>query len=92
MPGSATAGSGRDEVTEDDVRVAARLALPHRRRRDPFDAPGLDEDTLDQALEDARPDDPQPPTDGPDHEGRLLPLGEPGSAAPDIVALSFDLA
>src|ERR671921_103151 len=55
------AWSGRDEVTEDDVRVAARLALPHRRRRNPFDAPGLDEDTLDQALEDARPED-----DGPD--------------------------
>jgi magnesium chelatase subunit D len=52
------AWSGRAEVTEDDVRVAARLALPHRRRRNPFDAPGLDEDTLDQALEDSRPDDP----------------------------------
>ncbi len=37
------AWSGRTEVTEDDVRVAARLALPHRRRRNPFDAPGLDE-------------------------------------------------
>src|SRR4051794_28227790 len=63
------AWSGRDEVTEDDVRVAARLALPHRRRRNPFDAPGLDEDTLDQALEDSRPDDPEPPTDGPDDDG-----------------------
>ena len=38
-------GAGADEVTEEDVRVAARLALPHRRRRDPFDAPGLDEQT-----------------------------------------------
>jgi magnesium chelatase subunit D len=63
---------GRDEVTEEDVRVAARLALPHRRRRNPFDAPGLDEDTLDQALEDSRPDDPEPPPDGPDDGG-----GEP---------------
>jgi magnesium chelatase subunit D len=60
------AWSGREEVTEEDVRVAARLALPHRRRRNPFDAPGLDEDTLDQALEDARPDDDDPdvPPDG----------------------------
>ncbi|MGY1820709.1 putative cobaltochelatase [Geodermatophilus sp. SYSU D00079] len=57
---------GRDEVTEDDVRVAARLALPHRRRRNPFDAPGLDEQTLDQALEDARP---EPEDDGPDDDG-----------------------
>jgi magnesium chelatase subunit D len=43
----------RDTVTEEDVRVAARLALPHRRRRDPFDAPGLDEQALDEALEQA---------------------------------------
>lgn len=43
----------RDEVGEDDVRQAARLALPHRRRRDPFDVPGLDEQALDEALQDA---------------------------------------
>jgi magnesium chelatase subunit D len=67
---------GRDEVTEDDVRVAARLALPHRRRRNPFDAPGLDEQTLDQALEDARPED-----DGPDDDGGGDPPG-PGSPPP----------
>jgi magnesium chelatase subunit D len=70
------AWSGRDEVTEEDVRVAARLALPHRRRRNPFDAPGLDEDTLDQALEDARPeDDPEDdgPDDGPDGGGSPPP-------------------
>ncbi|MFB9765020.1 ATP-binding protein, partial [Nocardioides kongjuensis] len=42
------AWSGRSQVTLDDIRVAARLALPHRRRRKPFDAPGLDEDLLDQ--------------------------------------------
>jgi magnesium chelatase subunit D len=36
------AWSGRDVVTTGDVRAAARLSLPHRRRRDPFDAPGLD--------------------------------------------------
>ena len=45
--------------------VAARLALPHRRRRSPFDAPGLDEEQLDDAL--GGPDDdrgPDPPPDG----------------------------
>src|SRR5919199_1909106 len=55
---------GRGEVTEDDVRVAARLALPHRRRRNPFDAPGLDDETLEQALEESRPD--EDPPEGPD--------------------------
>ncbi|MFF0822865.1 VWA domain-containing protein [Micromonospora haikouensis] len=57
----------RTVVTAEDVRVAARLALPHRRRRDPFDAPGLDEDRLDEALRraaDAHPDDDPPAPDG----------------------------
>ncbi|WP_167768791.1 magnesium chelatase subunit D family protein [Nocardia sp. CS682] len=44
---------GADAVTEDDVRVAAELALPHRRRRDPFDEPGISEDQLDDAMRDA---------------------------------------
>ena len=52
------AWAGRDVVTEEDVRIAARLALPHRRRRDPFDAPGLDEQALDDALREAAPQSP----------------------------------
>ena len=44
---------GAEEVNADDVEIAVRLALPHRRRRDPFDEPGLDEDQLTKALEDA---------------------------------------
>ena len=54
---------GRETVTEEDVRQAARLALPHRRRRDPFDAPGLDQQRLDDILEEHRQDDPGPPDD-----------------------------
>ncbi len=58
---------GAEVVTRDDIRAAARLALPHRRRRNPFDPPGLDEQQLDDALgdePDGGPDedpDPQPP-------------------------------
>ncbi|OBG81229.1 hypothetical protein A5699_08930 [Mycobacterium sp. E802] len=44
---------GATTVTEDDIRVAAELALPHRRRRDPFDDPGLDPDRLDEAMQQA---------------------------------------
>src|SRR5581483_5146367 len=33
----------RTLVTEEDVRQAAELALPHRRRRQPFEQPGLDQ-------------------------------------------------
>ncbi|MDN5768333.1 MAG: putative cobaltochelatase [Humibacillus sp.] len=53
---------GRDRVSRADVRAAARLALPHRRRRNPFDAPGLDEDLLDRILGDEPDPDPDPDT------------------------------
>jgi magnesium chelatase subunit D len=56
-------------VEEQDVRVAAELALPHRRRRDPFDDPGLDPDRLDEAMtragEAAEPSEPEPEPDPP---------------------------
>ena len=57
---------GADAVAKEDVRAAARLALPHRRRRDPFDEPGMDEQALDEALDGA---DPEPEPDGPDPDG-----------------------
>ena len=46
---SEATGESELRVEEQDVRVAAELALPHRRRRDPFDDPGLDPDQLPQA-------------------------------------------
>ncbi|GHE83945.1 magnesium chelatase [Streptomyces longispororuber] len=51
------AWAGREDVLAEDVRQAALLALPHRRRRNPFDAPGLDEDKLDETLEEFADDD-----------------------------------
>jgi magnesium chelatase subunit D len=60
----ASEATGKITVAEEDIRVAAQLALPHRRRRDPFDDPGLDPDQLDQALAQAgddQPPDPEPP-------------------------------
>jgi magnesium chelatase subunit D len=92
------AWAGRDEVTTDDVRTAARLALPHRRRRTPFEAPGLDEQQLDDALssvepdagEPEGPDDPGPEGGGPDGGGSAPPPapdaaseeGEAGASGP----------
>ncbi|MDT0444286.1 VWA domain-containing protein [Streptomyces johnsoniae] len=60
------AWEGRDEVTRADIRRAAILTLPHRRRRKPFDAPGLDEDLLDQLLGDTEPPPPAQPPQGPE--------------------------
>jgi magnesium chelatase subunit D len=69
------AWNGRTDVTKEDIRVAARLALPHRRRRNPFDAPGIDEQQLDDLLGDDDEPDPDP---GPNGDG---PSG--GSDGPD---------
>ncbi|MEE1789674.1 putative cobaltochelatase [Streptomyces sp. BE308] len=75
------AWAGREEVLAEDVRQAALLALPHRRRRNPFDAPGLDEDKLDDTLREAAEDrndgeaggegegDNDPDPDGPHPDG-----------------------
>ncbi|MFD7558299.1 putative cobaltochelatase [Streptomyces sp. NPDC059835] len=72
------AWAGRTEVRKEDVRQAALLALPHRRRRNPFDAPGLDEDKLDRILDEfpdeepepePEPDGPEPEPEGPDDGG-----------------------
>ncbi|MBW3085972.1 hypothetical protein KEM60_02183 [Austwickia sp. TVS 96-490-7B] len=69
---------GRDRVTKEDIRAAARLALPHRRRRNPFDAPGLDEDLLDALLEQSGPDD--DPDPGPsDPQGPSEPSSPDGT-------------
>ncbi|RSS81277.1 putative cobaltochelatase [Streptomyces sp. WAC06614] len=69
------AWAGRTAVRKEDVRQAALLALPHRRRRNPFDAPGLDEDRLDEILDRFDEDEPEPDPDpdpepqGPDDGG-----------------------
>jgi len=65
------AWEGRTDVTREDIRTAARLALPHRRRRNPFDAPGLDEQLLDRLLgdDDPEPDDPKPDDPGSESPG-----------------------
>ena len=63
---------GAAAVAAEDVRVAAELALPHRRRRDPFDDPGLDPAELDEALSAGQPEpdpDPDPPGGGQSADG-----------------------
>lgn len=42
---------GRTTVTPEDVRVAAMLALPHRRRRQPFDDASSDPGELDRRVQ-----------------------------------------
>ncbi|WP_067808653.1 VWA domain-containing protein [Nocardia beijingensis] len=79
---------GADAVTEDDVRVAAELALPHRRRRDPFDEPGISEQQLDDAMRDAaaearRDQPPSPPQDAEETDAVADERGESPDDGPD---------
>jgi magnesium chelatase subunit D len=68
------AWDGRDEVVTDDLRRAALLALSHRRRRGPFEQPGIDPEELENALSDG----PEPPDD-PDGGGTPTSQGERNS-------------
>ncbi|MGN9913040.1 magnesium chelatase subunit D family protein [Phytohabitans sp. LJ34] len=73
---------GRGVVTVEDVKDAARLALPHRRRRDPLDPPGTDEERLEETLSNEDPD-PEPPDGGgvppgPSEDGETQPPAAPG--------------
>jgi magnesium chelatase subunit D len=85
------AWQGRTTVTAEDVRSAALLALPHRKRRNPFDDPGLDTEALDEALDRASADnadnsgEPEPdpdPDGGPGGGGQPADDPEPAPAEP----------
>jgi len=74
---------GRAETTVEDVRRVAPLALAHRRRRQPFEDPGIEAEELEQALDDARERRfPQPSVDDkppapPDQPSRIVRLEGP---------------
>ena len=78
---------GRSAVETADIRAAARLALPHRRRRNPFDAPGLDEDLLDQLLADDEPD-PEPTAAPPGPRLETPPPTRAARLPPSLPSLS----
>jgi magnesium chelatase subunit D len=67
------AWDARDVILLDDVKRAALLALSHRRRRGPFEQPGIDPEELENALSEM--EGPEPP-DGP--EGGVPPEGRGG--------------
>src|SRR5699024_5930166 len=86
--GAHAALAGRGEVSEEDVRVAASPALPHRRRRGPFGPAEMDPGELDEAMDAADeqrgPDDgPDGPDDDPDGPGDDPDGDGPGDGGPD---------
>ena len=88
------AWEGRGAVATDDVRRAALLALSHRRRRSPFEDPGIDPRELEQLLsEDPDPDPPDggapPPTRG---DGGRDHTPEPSRTTPGSGERTFSSA
>ncbi|MGU3294307.1 VWA domain-containing protein [Williamsia sp. M5A3_1d] len=77
---------GASEVDESDVRVAVELALPHRRRRDPFDDTDMSRDDLDSAMDAAAEQaDREPTTDpggSPEGDPDPDPDPDPGPGSP----------
>jgi magnesium chelatase subunit D len=71
------AWDARDVVLLSDVKRAALLALSHRRRRGPFEQPGIDPEELENALSEM--EGPEPP-DGPDRGAPPEERSEDGSA------------
>lgn len=67
-------------VTADDVRIAAELALPHRRRRDPFDEPGISEEQLEEAMRQAAEEAGRAESNSDESSG---PAGESEDSQPD---------
>ncbi|MRT32142.1 putative cobaltochelatase [Herbaspirillum sp. CAH-3] len=72
----------RTQVTPDDVREAALLVLPHRRRRKPFEQTGMDEDKLDDLVDQARQPEPPQPQDAHDDAPGEQATGSPSSDEP----------
>jgi magnesium chelatase subunit D len=71
---------GRTDATIDDVRRVAPLALGHRRRRQPFEQPGIDADEVDRALDGADRDVPPPHDDSGGQDGSDRAGPEPPTA------------
>lgn len=71
--------NGRIDVSMEDVKRAARLALNHRLRRRPFEDKKVDEAKIDQVLGRAGKDEENPPLDEPGQE--------PGESRPDSQAM-----
>jgi magnesium chelatase subunit D len=71
---------GGQETSESEVRRVAELALGHRRRRSPFEAPGMAADELESLLDDAfSGQDAQAPGDGGEEAGDSGASGRGGS-------------
>ena len=73
--------AGRSAVGDDDIRCAAALVLRHRRRRRPFEKPGLDQDRLDDLMAEGRSGQAEAPASDEEPEASAA---EPDGGADEI--------
>jgi magnesium chelatase subunit D len=59
--------NGRTEVTEEDIKEAAELVLPHRQRRQPFEEPSMEQQQLQESLQKWKDNQQQPQPQESDH-------------------------
>ncbi len=79
----------RQEVTEDDVREAAELVLPHRLRRQPFSEAQMDQEKLEESIrKHQQQHEPPPPSDSPPPEEPPPP--PPSETPPGSGEISFE--
>ncbi|MDR2720066.1 MAG: putative cobaltochelatase [Nitrososphaerota archaeon] len=52
--------NGRTDVTEEDVKEAAELVLPHRQRRQPFEEPKMEQEQVNESIQKWNNDKQQP--------------------------------
>lgn len=78
--------AGRSQVTPNDVRGAAELALPHRRRRKPFEQPGLDKEHLDELMQQALQSPNEPSTESNTDQEDEAPQADADSTEPQVFA------
>jgi magnesium chelatase subunit D len=81
--------AGRAEVDAEDVRTAAELALPHRRRRRPFEETGLDTAELDRLIDGSgsaseAPQGDTPSDSRPDSAGEIAPPTQAPTGGPSV--------
>lgn len=83
---------GRCTVTEQDVQQVATMALSHRRRRQPFEQPGLDREEIEQLVNEYHKQEPEPNDHDPPVSQTENPSPQPSSSSQQDHGSSEDRA